>query len=49
MLNMTHSLGLNASKYIMISHESVFRTYGVDFKTSISEKTVFMKIFKTGR
>jgi len=46
MLNMTHSLNLNSSKYIKISHESVFKTYGVDFNTTISEKTVFMKIFK---
>jgi len=46
MLNMTHSLGLNTSKILKIAHESVFKTYGANFKTTISEKTVFMKIFK---
>jgi hypothetical protein len=46
MLNMTHSLGLNTSKTLKMAHESLFKTYGVNFKTTISEKTLFMKIFK---
>jgi hypothetical protein len=46
LLNMTHSLGLNTSKTLKMAHESVFKTYEVNFKTTISEKTFFMKIFK---
>lgn len=42
----THSLGLNASKINLMSFESMFKTYGVKFESSISEKTIFMKIFK---
>jgi len=45
-VNLTHGFGLNASKNLKLAHESLFKTYGVDFKTTISEKTVFMKIFK---
>lgn len=49
MLNMTHSLGLNISKILKLSHESLFKTYGVDFNISTSEKTFFMKIFKNNK
>ena len=42
-----HSLGINCSKMTQIMPESVFRTYGATFETTISEKTVFMKVYKT--
>ena len=42
----THSLGLNASKINLMSFESMFKTYGVKVESTISEKTIFMKIFK---
>lgn len=46
MLALTHSLGLNGSKLNLITFESMFETYGVNFESSISEKTIFMKIYK---
>jgi hypothetical protein len=45
-LKITHSLGFNNSKIIQVCHESVFKTYGVRTESMISEKTIFMKIFK---
>lgn len=42
----THSLGLNHSKAAQIMYESLFKTYGVKYESSVSEKTVFVKIFK---
>lgn len=46
-LRMTHSLGLNASKLNIIAFKSLFKTYGVKTESTISPKTIFMKIFKT--
>ena len=46
LIKMTHSLGLNNSKMMEISNESVFTTYGVKTESNISEKTIFLKIFK---
>jgi hypothetical protein len=46
LMKITHSLGLNNSKMMEITNESVFITYGVKTETKISEKTLFMKIFK---
>jgi hypothetical protein len=45
-LRITHSLGFNNSDITRICIESVFKTYGVETKSVISEKTIFMKIFK---
>ena len=45
-LKITHSLGLNTSKLVKIAIESVFETYGAKTDNTISEKTVFAKIFK---
>jgi hypothetical protein len=41
-----HCLGINGSKMTKILPESVFRTYGAKFDTTVSEKTVFMKVYK---
>lgn len=46
MLRITHSLGLNFSKLNIIGFESIFKTYGVKYENIISERTIFMKIFK---
>ncbi len=46
MLILTHSLGLNNSKLNIITLESVFKTYGVNIDSIVSEKTVFIKLFK---
>lgn len=45
-LMMTHSLGLNNSKISMIMFENMFKTYGVKTENAISEKTIFIKVFK---
>ena len=45
-LKITHSLGFNNSKIVQICHDSVFKTYGVKTESVISEKTMFMRIFK---
>lgn len=42
----THSLGINNSKFNLMTFESVFKTYGVKVESTISEKMIFMKIFK---
>lgn len=46
-LKMTHSLGFNTSKLIKMLDESVFKTCGIKAKSTVSEKTIFIKIFKT--
>jgi len=46
LLALTHSLGLNNSKLNVTTFESVFITCGVNFESIISEKTIFMKVFK---
>lgn len=46
-LRMTHSLGPNASKLNTIAFESLFKTYGVKVESTISPRTIFMKIFKS--
>lgn len=43
---LTHSLGLNNSKLNLATFESVFKTYGINVESRVSEKTIFMKIFK---
>lgn len=45
-INLTHSLGINCSKIVVIMDESVFESYGVKFETNYSERSVFFKIFK---
>lgn len=43
---MAHVLGINGSRLNKILVESVFKTYGARFETTISERTFFIKIFK---
>lgn len=45
-LKFTHNLGLNGSKIHKILSESVFNTYGVKIESKVSERSLFMKIFK---
>ncbi|MDI9394824.1 MAG: hypothetical protein QM426_05135 [Euryarchaeota archaeon] len=45
-LMIIHSLGLNNSKINVIMIENLFKTYGVKAESTISEKTIFIKIFK---
>ncbi|MDD1774699.1 MAG: hypothetical protein LUQ24_04160 [Methanobacterium sp.] len=46
LINYTHSLGINCSKMIVIMDESVFKSYGAEFETSYSERSVFFKVYK---
>lgn len=45
-LLITHSLGLNNSKLNRMGIERLFETYGARVESTISEKTIFMKIHK---
>jgi len=42
----THSLGLNNSKLNRMGIERLFETYGARVESTISEKTIFMKVYK---
>lgn len=46
-LKYTHDLGLNNSKMHKILNESLFDSYGAKTECQISERSVFMKIYKT--
>jgi len=46
MIKIYHSLGLNGSKYILFTVENIFDFCGVKYKTSVSEKTLFVKVYK---
>lgn len=45
-LKITHSMGLNNSEVSKILFESVFKTYGVKTESKISERSIFVKIYK---
>lgn len=46
-INLTHSLGFNASKMLEMMNRSVFDSYGVEFESYCSERSVFFKVFKS--
>lgn len=46
MIYLTHRLGINCSKCLVIMNGSVFDTAGVSYETKISERSVFFKIYK---
>ena len=41
-----HNYGINGSRYILLSVENIFNSCGVKYTSSISDKTLFVKIFK---
>ena len=45
-LNISHNLGLNHSKVLQNSKESIFRKYGARFESQITDRSVFIKIYK---
>jgi hypothetical protein len=45
-LNITHTLGINASKVHVMVIGSALHSYGVRFEYTLSERTVFFKIYK---
>jgi len=45
-LRITHSLGFNNSKIVQMFNESVLKTYGVKAEGVISEKTIFIYVYK---
>jgi hypothetical protein len=45
-INMTHCLGINYSKTMAMMQESLFKSYGVDYESHFSERSIFFKIFK---
>lgn len=46
-LVITHDLGVTFSKMLAMSIENVFKTYGAKEESTISPKTIFLKIFKS--
>lgn len=45
-LVITHGFGLNHSKVLQTGKESLFKSYGVRTESHITEKSVFIKIYK---
>ena len=45
-LSISHSLGLYGSMATKLMIESLFKTYGVKIESEISERNIFMNIFK---
>ena len=45
-INITHSLGINSAQAVVIMNENVFKSYGVEFESKFSERSIFFKIFK---
>jgi hypothetical protein len=41
-----HSLGLNGSRYFLILTQNALDAYGARCESTVSERTVFMKVFK---
>lgn len=45
-LNISHSFGPNQSKILQIGKEGIFKAYGVKTESKISDRGLFMKIYK---
>jgi hypothetical protein len=45
-INMTHGLGIKGAKALVIMNESVFNSYGVEFESDYSKRSVFFKVYK---
>ena len=45
-INMTHGLGIKGAKSLVIMNESVFNSYGVEFESDYSKRSVFFKVYK---
>jgi hypothetical protein len=48
-LVITHGLGLNHSKVLKVGKESLFNSYGARTESEVTEKSVFVKIYKNER
>ncbi len=48
-IKITHDMGINNSIVHKILNESVFNTYGVRTESEISERSLFIKVFKNGK
>lgn len=45
-INMTHNMGINCSRIMVIMHENLFKNYGVKCDSIFSERSVFHRVFK---
>ncbi len=45
-LNGTHDMGLNCSRINLLFVESLLKTYGARIESTISERTMFIKVYK---
>jgi hypothetical protein len=48
MLKMYHSLGLNGSKFLLMLTENALNACDVSYESTLSERTIFMKVYKNG-
>jgi hypothetical protein len=48
-LKISHSTGVNGSKVNEMLIDSVFKKYGVETDSTISERSIFIKVFKKTR
>jgi hypothetical protein len=47
MLKIYHSIGMKGSKLILMLIEGAIKAYDTDYESTVSEKSVFIKIYKT--
>ncbi len=45
-INITHSMGINWGKGLVMMYESMLKSYGAYFESNFSERSVYFKIFK---
>lgn len=43
---MTHNMGINWANGLVITFDSIFKSYGITAESKYSERSVFFKIFK---
>lgn len=45
-INITHSMGVNCSKALVMINKSVLKSYGIHYESQFSERSIFFKILK---
>jgi hypothetical protein len=45
-MKMTHNMGINYSKTLLILHESLLNSYGAKFDSNMTGRSLFIRIFK---
>jgi hypothetical protein len=45
-INITHNLGINSSRLVVMMNESLFKSYGARSESNFSERSIFFKVYK---